>query len=351
MSIGMQGKRNMRALLDRIYESPREQDILDALSRDSNEETRALFQYAADVCARFMGIGVLCRGIVEFSNYCRRNCAYCGLRRENRRLNRYRLTDEEIMQAVSKIAAHGISTVILQSGDDDRISARSLARTIKMIKRRFDMAVTLSVGERPREDYALWRTAGADRYLLKIETTDREVYNALHGGEGYERRISCLDALRSLGYQTGSGVMTGLPGQILESISRDILFFKEYDLAMIGIGPFIPHPQTPLSGAKAPDIGLTLKAVALTRIVTRRAHIPATTALGCGDRDYRADALAAGANVLMLNFTPELYRQYYDIYPGRRRVEDADISGFMKGTACSAGRVVDYSKGDVVRVQ
>lgn len=344
-------KRGMKIgrLLDRICRQPAVDDILRLLEMEESDALRQLFRCADRVCERFMGKGVLCRGIVEFSSFCSRNCAYCGLRRQNRVVQRYRLTDDEILAAVSEIAAQRIKTVVLQSGEDRGIDAKKLARLITVIKRHFGMAVTLSVGERPRSDYALWRAAGADRYLLKIETTDRQLFNTLRGGNGFDRRLACLDNLRSLGYQTGSGIMVGLPGQTLESIAKDILFFRRKRLDMIGIGPFIPHPQTPLGNAARPNALLALKTIALTRIVTPRAHIPATTALGCGRKDFRVDALRSGANVLMMNFTPHPYCARYDIYPGRRTLRRGrDARACINTMSVSAGKCADYSRGDAL---
>ncbi len=309
---------------------------------------REFFRRAARAAHSFVGDGVFCRGIVEISNYCRKNCDYCGLRSQNACIRRYRLSAGQVLQTADTIASCGIRTVVLQSGDDPGLPAHGIADLIRRIKSMRDMAVTLSLGERPRDDYALWRQAGADRYLLKIETTDERLYNALHGGEGFKRRIRCLEYLRALGYQVGSGIMTGLPGQSIESIARDIMFFRDRNFDMIGIGPFIPHPRTPLARVPRVPIGLTLNVIALTRIVTGRAHIPATTALGAGHRDAHVRALRAGANVLMVNFTPQPFRGLYDIYPGRKRVAVSRVRSWIEETARRAGKYVDYSRGDGV---
>ena len=228
-----------------------------------------------------------------------------------------------------------------------------LAEVVREIKQRHDMAVTLSVGERPREDYELWRQAGADRYLLKIESSDRGLYASLHLRRALETRLRCVRDLADLGYQVGSGIMVGLRGQELRHIAADILFFAAHDFDMIGIGPFIPHPETRLGGQARGDVGLTLKTVALTRIVTKNSHLPATTALGSMGRDYRVEGLKAGANVLMPNFTPLAYKKMYEIYPGKRCVtEPTGACGFcMEGLAASIGRSVDYSRGDTKKVR
>jgi biotin synthase len=209
--------------------------------------------------------------------------------------------------------------------------------------------VTLCVGERCRQEYQLWKEAGADRYLLKIETSDPDLYEGLHSGRSFENRVRCLRDLTELGYQTGSGDMIGLKGQTLRHLAGDIRFFQEGNFDMISVSPFIPHPQTPLADEPAGDLPLTLKMTALARIVSRNAHIPATTALGSlHGRDERPRALAAGANVLMPNFTPAPYRRYYEIYPNKRCVsEDAGACpACLEQMVAGVGRWVDYSRGD-----
>jgi len=265
------------------------------------------------------------------------------------RLQRYRLTREEILAAAENIRRAGIKTVVLQSGEEDNLDGGWLRQVIEEIKRDFDVAVTLSVGERRREEYELWKKAGADRYLLKIKTSDPGLYRELHPGMSFENRIGCLQDLAELGYQTGSGNLVGLKGQTLRSLAGDIRFFKQGNFDMISVSPFIQHPQTALAGEPAADLTMTLKMTALARIVSRNAHIPATTAIGSlNGRDERPKALAAGANVLMPNFTPAPYRRYYEIYPNKRCVgEDVGAcAGCMEQMAAAVGRSVDYSRGD-----
>jgi biotin synthase len=240
--------------------------------------------------------------------------------------------------------------VVLQSGEESGLDAHWLKDIISEIKLRFDSAITLSVGERRQKDYKIWKEAGADRYLLKIETSDKRLYQSLHPGMSFKERVNCLRGLKKLGYQVGSGNIIGLKGQTLATIAEDILFFKNEEFDMLGIGPFIPHPMTPLSAEVKGDLKLTLKTVALTRIVTRYAHLPATTALGSLKDDYRAQALCAGANVLMPNFTPQPYRRLYEIYPGKRCIDEPSGScgSCMELMAASIGRTIDYSRGDAL---
>lgn len=344
-SVARGGSEIGRALA-RVGADPREGDLEYLLSaRGAGGE---IFECADAVRARFMGGGILARGIIEFSNFCDKTCAYCGLNRAAGPRVRYRMTRDEIMAAVGRIASCGIATVVLQSGDDYGFSAEWLGGIVGEIQSRGGMAVTLSVGERRRREYAAWRRAGADRYLLKMETSDRALYEALHPGMRYDNRLRCLDDLRDLGYQVGSGIIVGLKGQTTRSIARDILFLRRRAFDMIGIGPFIPHGGTALSAQGAGSPSLALRALALTRIATGNAHLPATTALGSLARDYRPAALRAGANVLMPNFTPHPYRGRYDIYPGRKGLSGAPDGG-LERMARAAGRFIDYSRGDSLK--
>ncbi|MDD5311350.1 MAG: [FeFe] hydrogenase H-cluster radical SAM maturase HydE [Candidatus Omnitrophica bacterium] len=316
--------------------------VTEILSLEDEKPLRELYDLADGVRKKYAGDAILLRGLVEFSNYCAKSCYYCGLNASNKSLERYRLTKEEILNSVSQIAACKIKTVVLQSGEDPALKPEWLAALIKEIKSRYDIAVTLSVGERPREDYKLWKDAGADRYLLKIETSDKKLYDSLHCGMDFEDRLRCLRDLKGLGYETGSGIMVGLPGQTLRSIAADILFFKEWDFDMIGIGPFIPHGKTPLADNTAGDVNLVLKTLALTRIVTKRANLPATTALGSLSKDFRVEGLKAGANVLMPNFTPAPYKKLYEIYPNKRCISESagSCAPCMESLAASIGRTI-----------
>ncbi len=338
-------------LLERIYAAamPERADIENVLRTDDPGDLDLLFSFADDVRCRFVGEGVLLRGLIEFSNVCRNTCQYCGLNRHNRHLQRYRLTEEEILAAAGNVSRAGIKTIVLQSGEEDGLDAQRLAQVIEKIKGSFDVAVTLCVGERNREEYALWRRAGADRYLLKIETSDARLYGELHPGMSFENRVRCLQDLVELRYQTGSGNLVGLKGQTVASLAGDIEFFHRWDFDMVSVSPFIPHPHTPLAAEPAGDLTMTLKMTALARMVSPRAHIPASTAIGSlHGRDERPRALAAGANVLMPNFTPAPYRRYYEIYPNKRCVSEdaAACAGCMEQMVAALGRRVDYSRGD-----
>jgi biotin synthase len=338
-------------ILDRLChaEVPDRADLEAVLRLEDERDVQMLFDEADRVRRQYMGDGILLRGIVEFSNYCRNACRYCGLHRDNRTLERYRLTAAQILDSVGLLAAQGIQTVVLQSGEDGALDAAWLAGVIAEIKSRYDLAVTLSVGEWPADSYRLWRQAGADRYLLKIETSDPALYALHHPGMSFENRLRCLDGLSDAGYQVGCGCLVGLPHQTVASLADDIRFFQRRAFDMIGIGAFIPHPQTDLREHAVGSVSLTLKVLAVTRIVTKDAHLPATTALGSiGPGDGRVPALRAGANVLMPNFTPLPYRRLYDIYPGKRCVTEtpASCGDCLEPMARSMGRFLDYSRGD-----
>lgn len=341
---------SIQPVLDRVCgaEGPTREDLVRLLACTDPGPARGLFDLADQVRRRWVGDEILLRGIVEFSNECRNDCAYCGIRRSNRALTRYRMTRDEVLASVGEIASAGIRTVVLQSGEDPGLDPSWLAALIRTVKSDFDMAVTLSVGERSEAEYRLWRQAGADRYLLKIETTNPRIYGRLHPGMSLDRRVGCSATLGELGYQNGSGSLVGLAGQGLEDLADDLLFFRGRDFAMVGIGVFIPHGQTPLADRPAGDLGLALRMVALTRILLRDSHIPATTAIGAIESGLGTEqALRAGANVVMPNFTPPEYRRLYDLYPGTRDLDvaPAETVDRLKRMAVSLGRTIEFSKG------
>ncbi|HHY37495.1 MAG TPA: [FeFe] hydrogenase H-cluster radical SAM maturase HydE [Clostridia bacterium] len=322
--------------------------VLLACSVADEECRKRLFAAADEVRRRYVGDEVHLRGIIEFSNHCVRNCHYCGLRAQNRSLPRYRMTEDQIV-AVAEAATHlgYIGTIVLQSGEDPAYDGPTLAGVIRKIKKRTGLAVTVSVGDRPREDYALWREAGADRYLLKHETADAELFRRLRPGTTLDGRLRCLRDLRDLGYQVGSGNMVGLPGQTLSTLVDDLLLLRDLDVEMAGIGPFIPHPETPLASAPAGSVDLTLCVLAVARLVLPWAHLPATTALATADHDGRRRALLSGANVVMPNVGPTEYRHLYQIYPGKAAI-DEDAMTYVKHVVemiDSLGRTVGKGAG------
>ncbi len=299
------------------------EELVNFLDEQDPEKVSHLYRQADRTRKEFMGDEVHIRGIVEFSNYCRRDCLYCGLRKSNGRLYRYRMSPEAVFQAAGEARRLDFKTIVLQSGEDPFYSAEILCALVRRIKNELGLAITLCIGERAFEEYRRFKEAGADRYLLKFETSDRGLFRKLKPDSSYGERFRCLKWLRELGYQVGSGNMVGLPGQTTESLAEDILLFHELNLDMIGIGPFIPDPNTPLAGAVAGDLDRTLKTVALTRIITRNTHLPATTAVGTIHPTGRQKALQCGANVIMPNATPREFRRHYQIYPNKICIDES----------------------------
>ncbi|OGW92439.1 MAG: [FeFe] hydrogenase H-cluster radical SAM maturase HydE, partial [Omnitrophica bacterium RIFCSPHIGHO2_12_FULL_44_12] len=306
-----------------------------------------LFAEADRVRKQYCGDEVHLRAIIEFSNYCKRDCLYCGLRKSNGKLTRYRMTVDEIFCAARNAQSLGYQTIVLQSGEDDGFSTDELCGLVRKIKKELDLAITLSVGEKTYEEYRAMKEAGADRYLLKIETTNPELFKKLKPDSDLEKRSQCLENLKNLGFQVGSGVMVGLPGQTLEDLTDDICFFRESDFDMIGIGPFIPHPETPLNQAKKGELNLVLKVVALTRLATLNAHLPATTAIGTIDPAGRQKALMCGANIMMPNATPKQYRRFYEIYPNKICITENpnDCNSCIQNMLRSLGRKLGAGYG------
>lgn len=297
-------------------------DELTVLIGADREESVALFSLADKMRSRYVGEDVHIRGIIEFSNYCARNCLYCGLRKDNAGLPRYRMSPQDILASASKAAGLGCRTIVLQSGEDSFYTAEILSDIIFRIKKDLDVAVTLSVGDRSREDYGIFKEAGADRYLLKHETCDAQLFSALRPGTFLEGRVKRLKWLRELGYQAGSGNMVGLPGQTMETLAGDILLMQNLGVAMAGIGPFIPNKQTPLAGEPGGTLDLSLKTLAAARLALPNVHFAATTAMDTVHHRGRAKALKCGANVIMPNMTPARYRDSYLIYPGKPGLSD-----------------------------
>ncbi len=300
------------------------QDIVALLSLCDREALASLFQAADWVRARMVGEEIFLRGIIEFSNYCRNNCLYCGLRRDNHSVHRYRIPDDEIVMLAESVRIRGCGTVVLQSGEDPHYTGKHLSRLISRIKDVTGLAVTLSIGRRSYKDYQAFRAAGADRYLLRHETANPERFARLCPGRTLEERLRPLRWLRDLGYEVGTGCMVGLPGQGVEDLADDVLLIRDMDADMVGIGPFIPHEQTPLGSEPPGDPLMVLKMLAVVRLVTRNTNIPATTALGVLNSATRREAFLAGANIFMPVFTPQSYAGRYEIYPGKGDLPRAD---------------------------
>jgi biotin synthase len=304
------------------------------------------------------------RGLIEVSNHCARSCHYCGLAVTNAGLTRYRLSADEILACARQAVEFGYGTVVMQAGEDYGIGREWMAEVISHITAQTPLAVTLSLGERADTDLAAWRQAGADRYLLRFETSNRALYDRIHPplhGQAVSDRPAILRRLRELGYEVGSGVMIGIPGQTYDDLADDIDLFARLDLEMIGVGPYIAHPDTPLGRSpesagpeQAPNTELmTYKMIALTRLACPDANIPSTTALATiNPAQGRELGLRRGANVVMPNITPVGYRPQYEIYPGKACIQESagDCQRCLEGRILSIGRTIGSGRGDSPRM-
>jgi len=336
-------------------------DLLEWLRESRPSRLAELYQWANEVRRERVGDAVHQRGLIEISSHCVRQCMYCGLRRGNLALQRYRMTRDEIFDCARQAERLGYGTVVMQAGEDDFLTAEWIAEIVRWIKRETTLAVTLSLGERKQDELRLWRAAGADRYLLRFETSDGNLFRIIHPSRisGGPDRLTLLRQLKDLGYEAGGGVMVGIPGQSFESLAGDILAFRALNLDMIGIGPYIAHPATPLgSGALRPDIStseqapnseeVVYKMIALTRIMCPDTNIPSTTALATINKaDGRKLGLQAGANVVMPNLTPVKYRRLYEIYPAKACIDESatDCNQCLRGQIHSLGRFAGLGPG------
>ncbi len=340
-------------------------EILKWLKTEDDESLQELWQKADLVRQKNVGNEVHLRGLLEFSNTCSRDCHYCGLRAGNRKIERYQMPEEEIMACVQEGAVYKYGTVVLQSGEDLSLDVEWMAKLIRRIKKETPLAVTLSLGERSREELALWREAGADRYLLRFETSNETLYQRIHPARPgtQNNRMELLKVIGELGYEVGSGVMVGIPGQTYEDLAKDIEMFRSLNLDMVGVGPFIAHHDTMLgqeakeksiiSPNQVPNTELmTYKVIALTRIACPQANIPATSALATLNTPTgRELGLSRGANIVMPNLTPKKYRALYEIYPAKACIDEtaADCRACMHGRIRSIGRDVGTGRGDSVK--
>ena len=346
---------NNASLIDRIE---RGEDISAAeLSRLISSHTAEDLDYisgkANAVRRRIYGDDIYVRGLIEFTSYCKNDCLYCGIRRSNKNAERYRLTGEQILSCCETGYGLGFRTFVLQGGEDGFYSDDDICRIVSDIKEKYpDCAVTLSIGEKSRESYQAYYNAGADRYLLRHETADDAHYAKLHPKElSLENRKRCLYDLKDIGYQTGSGFMVGSPYQTADTLAEDMLFLKELDPHMVGIGPFIPHHDTPFAAEKAGTLELTLFMVALTRLMLPHALIPATTALGTIAPDGRERGIMAGANVVMPNLSPRDVRKKYLLYDNKICTGDeaAECRSCLERRMNGIGCRIVVSRGDYIR--
>lgn len=341
----------MKSLIDKLYRENYlgNDELLELLNNLNSEDKGYLTAKAHETRMKYYGPKVFMRGLIEFTNYCKQNCVYCGIRFGNTSAERYRLTLPEILNACKSGYTMGYRTFVLQGGEDDYFTDEKILEIIKAIKMNFrDCAITLSIGEKSYEAYKKYYEAGADRYLLRHETASKPLYQSLHPGMSFENRIQCLYNLKKLGYQVGAGFMVGLPGQRNEDFVEDLIFLKELEPHMVGIGPFIPHNDTPLKDIKGGDVEKTTTLLAIVRLLLPKVLLPATTALGSIDPMGREKGLMAGANVVMPNLSPREVREKYSLYDGKICTGDeaAECRRCIETRIESAGFSVDMSRGD-----
>lgn len=318
------------------------------LLRAGGDELALLYRTADAVRRESVGDEIYLRGIIEFSNYCRNDCAYCGIRKSNDSVGRYRMALAEIVDQTERAKGWGCTTVVLQSGEDPWFTVPRLCSLLEQIKERTGMAVTLSVGVRSRADCEALHAAGCDRYLLRFETCDPGIFARIHPDESLAERVQCLEDLRAVGIQVGSGFMIGLPGGALETVAADILFATRLDLDMIGCGPFLAHPDTPLGDAPLlADREVYFKTISLLRLLNPLAHLPATTAFDALAPGGRDRLLQCGCNVFMPNVSPAKYRKLYQLYPGKPCVDEdgAACALCVQGRIARLGRRVGQGPG------
>ena len=327
-----------------------DRDLLDLIVMQDTEAEALLAQRAAAVRQQVYGRDVFIRGLIEFTNYCRNDCFYCGIRRSNACAQRYRLTREEILACCRTGYGLGFRTFVLQGGEDPFFTTERLAELVRAIKQAYpDCAVTLSVGEKDRSTYQAWFDAGADRYLLRHETADEGLYRRLHPEElSLQNRMRCLRDLKDIGYQVGCGFMVGAPFQTPEMLLKDLRFLQAFQPHMAGIGPFIPHRDTPFRDCPPGTAQMTLRLLAIIRLMLPHVLLPATTALGTVQSDGRQRGMGYGANVVMPNLSPLSVRKKYALYDNKISTgeEAAESVALLKQSMAAAGYRVVTARGD-----
>ncbi|MBI9036121.1 MAG: [FeFe] hydrogenase H-cluster radical SAM maturase HydE [Bacteroidales bacterium] len=333
------------------------EDIITLLNSDVIGRNK-LYTKAAEIKAEYVGKKVYFRGLIEFSNICKKNCFYCGIRAGNNKVERYYVSEAEVLEAVQYAYDNKYASLVLQSGE--RNNKDFVDQVTNMLEKisaitNDEMGITLSMGEQTEETYKRWRDAGAKRYLLRIEASNRELYSKLHPQDAthdYDYRLDSLKTLQEVGYQVGTGVMIGLPFQTVEDLAEDLLFFQKFDIDMVGMGPYIEHEDTPLYQykdqliSKEDRFNLSLKMVAILRIMMKDINIAATTAMQAIDEMGREKALKVGANVIMPNLTPVKYREGYLLYEDKPCVDEeaSECKNCLEARIKMAGDTIGYGE-------
>ncbi len=331
------------------------QEYISLINCNDKESLEYLRQKAEKQRQDIFGRDIYMRGLIEFTNYCKNDCLYCGIRRSNKNAQRYRLTKEEILDCCKNGCDLGFRTFVLQGGEDAYYTDDIIVETVREIKSQFpDCAVTLSIGEKPKESYKRYFDAGADRYLLRHETASAEHYSLLHPKDlSLENRMECLKNLKEIGFQTGCGFMVGSPYQTVENLAEDLIFIEKFKPHMVGIGPFIPHKDTPFRNEKSGTLEMTLKLLAIIRLILPKVMLPSTTALGTINPRGRELGILWGANVVMPNLSPTTVRKKYMLYDNKICTGDeaAECRFCMQKRMESIGYKVVVSRGDYPDLQ
>ncbi|MGN0518558.1 MAG: [FeFe] hydrogenase H-cluster radical SAM maturase HydE [Acutalibacteraceae bacterium] len=342
----------MKSIIDKLTQTGNltDSELLSLLNCTDENALSYLYSQGERVCIQNYGTSVYIRGLIELTNYCKNDCLYCGIRRSNKCAERYRLTCEQVLSCAKTGYNIGFRTFVLQGGEDPYFTDERIVEIVKALKSNFpDCAVTLSLGEKSYSSYKMYFDAGADRYLLRHETADAVHYGKLHPKElSLENRMQCLRDLKSIGYQTGCGFMVGSPYQTTENILYDIRFIQEFKPHMVGLGPFIPHKDTPFKDMPAGSLQLTLKCLSIIRLMLPDVLLPATTALGTIVKGGRELGIKSGANVIMPNLSPSDVRGKYLLYNNKLATgaESAEGLNALKNSLKQIDRTIEIGRGD-----
>jgi biotin synthase len=323
------------------------QKIIDLLLT-KDDKLEELYKEADSIREKHMGDEVYLRGILEISNYCKKSCNYCGIRAKTKNIYRYRMNKEEIIEECIKIEKNKMTTVVLQAGEDSILDNEYVSDIIKEIKNKTNLAITLSLGVQKEKTFLAWKDAGMDRYLLRYESSNPIIFEQAHPDDNLLTRLGCLKYLKEIGIQCGSGFLIGIPGQSLELLAEEIIFCTNLNLDMIGIGPFIPHPDTPYGkNVNIFDADIFFKVISILRIMNPKAHIPSTTAYDAIIKNGRNLLLQRGANVFMPNATPMKYRKHYQLYPNKPCINESsdDCAKCVQNRILSIKREIGRDKG------